>query len=83
MSEYNEYFDKLASYGDLSELSLHTLGALFWDHQEQKLTQEKQRREDAEKALETLKGAFITDNAFAIIDEHFEKYNTQKSGTSL
>ncbi len=48
-SEYTQYFDSIAKDCDISNLSEHALGALFWDKQQKKLDQKDKRIAELEK----------------------------------
>tara|TARA_R110000851_G_scaffold332834_1_gene510115 strand:- start:281 stop:592 length:312 start_codon:yes stop_codon:yes gene_type:complete len=51
-SEYTKFFDSIANECDISNLSEHTLGALFWDKQQGKIDKIEQQLKEANEVIE-------------------------------
>lgn len=51
-SEYSKLFNSIAKECDIENLSEHTLGALFWDHQQEKIEKLQAEKEKLIRCVE-------------------------------
>ena len=73
-SEYSKLFDSVAKECDIENLSEHTLGALFWDHQQEKIEKLQAENERLEAIFEAVRSLdqFSAPEAIQAICEKFQ-----------